>query len=128
STLLDDPTHLHQTGGPHEQDLELAAVDPHPDSVQPTDAEYRQYLDTLTTLSPADVPADQEDGLDPVAVNAGLALAAQYRRLMGPLDPTEADLQRAYDRAVQAQESPVPVERLAQVNAMALDYYEQQLT
>src|SRR5690606_10643058 len=60
--------------------------------------------------------------------NAGLALAAQYRRLMGPLDPTDADLDRAYDRAVQAQESPVPLERLAQVNTMALDYYERQLT
>ncbi|MFB9733453.1 MobF family relaxase [Ornithinimicrobium kibberense] len=129
STLLDDPTHLHQAAGPHEQDLELAAVavDPHPVSVQATDAEYRQYLDTLTASSAA-TDVDQADDLDIAQVNAGLALAAQYRRLMGPLDPTDTDLQRAYDRAVQAQESPVPLQRLAQVNAMALHYYEQQLT
>ncbi|MGD8202156.1 MobF family relaxase [Ornithinimicrobium sp. W1679] len=131
STLLDDPTHLHQAVGPHEDDLELAAaaaVDPHPVSVQATDAEYRDYLDTVTTASPVDHAVSQPDEVDAVAVNAGLALAARYRRLMGPLDPTEADLDRAYDRAVQAQESPEPLERLAQVNAMALAYYEQQLT
>ncbi|MGD8150430.1 MobF family relaxase [Ornithinimicrobium sp. Y1694] len=130
STLLDDPTHLHPTVGPHEDDLELenTTVEPDQISVQATDAEYRDYLDTLTTASPVDHAVSQSDELDAVAVNAGLALAAQYRRLMGPLDPTEADLQRAYDRAVQTQESPVPVQRLAQVNAMALRYYEQQLT
>lgn len=133
STLLDDPTHLQQAAGPHEQDLELAVAAPEPDpvSVQATDAEYREYLDTITASSAAtDVGdlTDQVDDVDLAQVNAGLALAAQYRRLMGPLDPTDADLDRAYDRAVQAQESPVPVQRLAQVNAMALDYYEQQLT
>ncbi|WP_202865395.1 MobF family relaxase [Ornithinimicrobium sufpigmenti] len=128
STLLVDPTHLHQAVGPHEEDLELAAVDPHPVSVQATDAEYRQHLDTMTAAAPASSHSDQQDDLDQAEVNAGLTLAAQYRRLMGPLDPTDADLQRAYDRAVQAQESPVSVQRLAQVNAMALHYYEQQLT
>ncbi|SOC51155.1 MobF family relaxase [Ornithinimicrobium cerasi] len=130
STLLDDPTHLHQAVGPHHEDLELgaAAADPHPVSVQATDAEYRQYLDTITTtISPAIDPGDQHDALDAAQVNAALALAARYRRLMGPLEPTDADLQRAYDRAMQAWESPVPVERLAQVNAMALHFYEQQL-
>ncbi|WP_299520562.1 MobF family relaxase [uncultured Serinicoccus sp.] len=127
STLLDDPTHLHQAAGLHEEDLELAAVDPHPVSVQATDAEYREYLDTFTA-SPTTDTTDQDDDLDLAQVNGGLALAAQYRRLMGPLDPTDTDLQRAYDRAVHAQESPVPLQRLAQVNAMALHYYEQQLT
>ena len=130
STLLDDPTHLHQAVGPHQDDLELAAaaVDPHPVSVQATDDEYREYLDTLTASSPASGSSDKQDDLDQAEVNAGLALAAQYRRLMGPLEPTDADLDRAYDRAVQAQESPVPVQRLAQVNAMALHYYEQELS
>ncbi|MCE0485440.1 MobF family relaxase [Ornithinimicrobium sediminis] len=128
STLMDDPTHLHQEVGPHEEDLELraAAVDPHPVSVQATDEDYRQYLDTVTA-APASGPADQHDDLDAAQVEAGLGLAAQYRALMGPLEPTDADLDRAYDRAVQAWESPVPVQRLAQVNAMALGYYEQQL-
>ncbi|MFK5634243.1 MobF family relaxase [Ornithinimicrobium sp. LYQ103] len=130
STLQGDPTHLHPTVGPHQDDLELenTTVEPDPISVQATDAEYRDYLDTVTTASPVDHAVSQPDELDAVAVNAGLALAAQYRRLMGPLDPTNADLDRAYDRAVQTQESPVPVKRLAQVNAMALHYYEQQLT
>ncbi len=130
STLMDDPTHLHQSVCPHEDGLELApsGIDPHPHSVQANDAEYRQYLDTITTHSPASDPADQHADLDPVRVNVGLALAARYRQLMGPLEPSDADLDRAYDRWTQAQDSPVPLDRLAQVNAMALAFYEQQLT
>ncbi|WP_131104480.1 MobF family relaxase [Ornithinimicrobium sufpigmenti] len=130
STLLDDPTHLHQSLGPQEKDLELAAaaLDPHPVSVQATDAEYREHLDTMTAATPASGSSDQQDDLAQAEVNVGLALAAQYRRFVGPLDPNDADLDRAYDHWARAQESPVPVDRLAQVNAMALDYYEQQLT
>ncbi|MFK5585091.1 MobF family relaxase [Serinicoccus sp. LYQ131] len=132
TTLMDNPARLHHEVGPHVDDLErdslAAAVDPHPVSVQATDAEYYQYLNTVTTVAPVTGLVDEQDVLDAAQVNSGLALAAQYRRLMGPLDPTDADLDRAYDRAVQAHESPVPVGRLAQVNAMALDYYEQQLT
>lgn len=128
STLLDDPTHLHQAQVTHEDDHELAAdtLEPHPASVQPTDAEYQDLLDrnlTATTTAP-----EAPENLEPDQVNAGLALAAQCRRLMGPLDPTDADLQRAYDRAIQAQEWPVSVERLAQVNAIALDFYQRQFT
>ncbi|AXH95988.1 MobF family relaxase [Ornithinimicrobium avium] len=130
STLLDDPTHLHQSVAPQQEDLDVAAaaLDPDPVSVQATDAEYRQYLDIITAAVPSSGPVDQQDDLDAAGVDASLAWAGQYRRLMGPLDPTQADLDRAYDRAVQAQESPVPVKRLVQVNAMALRYYEEQLT
>lgn len=126
STLMDDPTHLHPTVGAHEGDVELARVDPDPVSVQATGAEYRDYLDTLT--APASKVVKRDADLDAGQVNAGLALAAQYRRLMGILEPTETDLQHGHDRALQAQDCPVPLARLAQVNAMALRYYEQQLT
>ncbi|MDQ3384332.1 MAG: transfer protein Tra, partial [Actinomycetota bacterium] len=130
NTLMDDPTHLHQARAPHEDDHELAtaAFDPHPCSVQATDEQYREHLDTITSRAAATGPADQQDDLDAADVNAGLAWAAQYRRFMGPLDPTEADLDRAHERHLRAEESPVPVQRLAHVNAMALGYYEQQLT
>ncbi len=129
STLMDDPSHLQQVGDSHEYDRELAAAafDPHPSSVQATDAEYRQHLDALINATPVTATTNRQENLDTAQVNAGLACAAQYRRFMGPLEPTDADLERAYDRAVQAQESPVPVERLAQVNAMARSYYERQL-
>lgn len=125
STLMDDPTHLHPTVGTHEDDLELETVEPDPVSVQATDAEYSDYLDTLTAHAPEIETRDAD--LDAGEVNVGLALAAQYRRLMGTLEPTETDLQHAHDRALQAQDCPVPLPRLAQVNAMALHYYEQQL-
>ncbi|MCK0111898.1 relaxase domain-containing protein [Ornithinimicrobium sp. F0845] len=132
STLMDEPTHLvDPTNQDHQpEDDEHADLPPAQHSLQATDTEYRQHIDTLTADESAVTAADLEqdpEKPDELAVNAGLALATAYRRLMGPLDPSEQELDRANDRAMEASRSPVPLQRLAAVNAMALDFYEQQL-
>lgn len=122
TTLLDDPSHLHRVPDVEEHPAEASPFEPDPVSLQPTDEEYRAYLDSITT------PGVTEPEMPGVEIDEGaLARAARYRHLMGPLDPPEADLNRAQDRAVRAMECPVPVDRLAQVNGMARDYYEEQL-
>ncbi|MBA2694640.1 MAG: AAA family ATPase, partial [Actinobacteria bacterium] len=126
STLMDDPSHLHHSADSRAEETAESPFEPHPHSVQATDAEYRKHLDILTSVTPVTRTTERPDDLDTAQVNAGLAWAAQYRRLMGPLEPTEADVDRAHEHQLRAEECPVPAQRLAQVNAMALGYYEQQ--
>ncbi|OLT43919.1 hypothetical protein BJF86_13240 [Serinicoccus sp. CNJ-927] len=74
------------------------------------------------TYDDVDLPEQEES---PAAT---LALLARIRDLgPDPLEYSEVELAQQWDRAQERQESPVPVDRLAAVNAMALDYYEHRL-
>ncbi|WP_130014290.1 MobF family relaxase [Serinicoccus sediminis] len=97
----------------------------------PTDVELRDHLAQAALPDDDLVPAP-----DPTppgyhfeeSPEVALALLARIRDLgPDPLEYSERELAHQWDRAQEQQESPVPVDRLAAVNEMALDYYESRL-
>ncbi|KUG59234.1 hypothetical protein AVL62_05995 [Serinicoccus chungangensis] len=98
----------------------------------PTDSELRDHLAQAALpdddLEPAPDPTPPPGHLDEESPAVALALLARIRDLgPDPLEYSERELAHQWDRAQEQQESPVPVDRLATVNEMALDYYESRL-
>ncbi|QDO89973.1 hypothetical protein FNH13_17950 [Ornithinimicrobium ciconiae] len=131
------------TDPPPVEDTVPAAETAHPEEYLPgridldvpsnvaTDTEWDSYLNSLgTTDAPAHHPETTDAApFDTVPIgsgdlDAGLALAALVRETLGPLEYTDAELDHIFEREMAARESVVPVGRLAQVNAMALEFYE----
>jgi hypothetical protein len=55
TTLMDDPTHLQEARATrHDHETAASPFDPHPNSVQATDEEYRDHLNALTRPSTLD--------------------------------------------------------------------------
>ncbi|RNI24801.1 MobF family relaxase [Flexivirga caeni] len=57
----------------------------------------------------------------------GLAFAALRRDAMGPLEPSERQLEQASERANRILESQVTPDRIAQINELTLQFYEKSL-
>ncbi|WP_137122034.1 MobF family relaxase [Segeticoccus rhizosphaerae] len=53
-----------------------------------------------------------------------LQLAALVRDTLGPLEPSDTEINQMLDRAVEMDLSPVSPERIAAINAMTLSFYE----
>ena len=75
------------------------------------------------------VDEDQVDVDEERSVEGDLTIAAHIRDLGGtPLEPTEADLRLMHARAEEWYDSPVPRERMLEVNDLALAFFEGQFT
>ncbi|MDC5696309.1 relaxase domain-containing protein [Intrasporangium calvum] len=110
---------------PHDgEDLEVAPedllVDVEPPADAPTAAEWEAYLtghgEGLEPLT--------EDGSPAQAVEAELQLAALVRDTMGPLDPSEPEIQHLLERAHEWDHCPVTRERMVEVNELSLAFFE----
>ena len=66
--------------------------------------------------------------LDDAEATAILTLAALARPYRGPLDPSDAEIERMVAWAHEADTAAVPPQRIAEINALALDYYTSRLT
>ncbi|WP_298747086.1 MobF family relaxase [uncultured Serinicoccus sp.] len=120
---------------PQEDQPPMDLYDHHGEQAPPEHAPTDDEL--LDHLAQADLPDDDlEPAPDPTPPGhqdeespaVALALLARIRDLgPDPLEYSEAELARQWDRAQERQESPVPVDRLAAVSAMALDYFESRL-
>ncbi|ROR53399.1 DNA primase catalytic core [Luteococcus japonicus] len=77
---------------------------------------------TVPTIGEAAVELPGPD--DPVT---RLALLGMVRNVTGPTPPSDAMLRHQLDRADALADSPVPAERLHQVNQLAQNYYASQL-
>ncbi|MGO0576453.1 MobF family relaxase [Ornithinimicrobium panacihumi] len=130
SAALTDPAH--EDG--HIEDLPPAdlydAAPPPEDAPTAADlawlATHPDQVAAVVSEEPAaDQPEEHEEHLHPVAA---LALWSTIRsHEPDKLDYSEQELAEQWDRHEQAQSSPVPLPRLADVNQLALDYYETQL-
>lgn len=104
-----------EQGQPHHQDV------PDPLDEPPFD---------LWEDAPAE-PVDARDALSAALgeeeVETGIALAAMHRALVSPTELSDADIEQQLRWAVEADASPVPLERLAQVNAMTWQFFQTQL-
>ena len=141
SILTDPPPAADPTDtddAPPPQDLPVDTTTP---SNVATEAEWNDYLDAHLLHEPPNnhqgpVPAPVSPTVTPPAgeaaeldVRADLAIAAAVRATMGPLDPSDAQIERMVTRAIEIEETTtVAPTRLGEVNAMALAYYENQLT
>lgn len=61
-------------------------------------------------------------------VETVLALAALHRPLLGALEPSDAEVEQSIRWAVEADDSPVTPERIAQINAVSWDYFHAHLS
>ena len=98
-------------------------VDVEPPADAPTAAEWEDYL----TGRDAGQEPLAEDGSPPLAVEAveaQLQLAALVRDTMGPLDPSEAEIQHLLERAHEWDHCPVPHERMVEVNELSLAFFQ----
>lgn len=68
---------------------------------------------------------DQSAFAPPVS---NLGFAAMHRALMGPLEPSNQDIEAQERRAAEADLSPIPIARLIQVNDLTRAFYEQSLS
>ena len=98
-----------------------------PDTLPPDDlAEGWLPPDPATHQAPALAPAEAYDRLAPENVHdveAEIAIAALLRNTMGAPEPTQADINRMFDRADAWRTSPVTRERLVQINQLTQDFY-----
>ena len=112
---------------PHDADMP-----PHDlwDGVAPD--EHAPTIDQWINGAPLDEAAPTT-GSSPSAPNADapaapdLDLAALYRSTMGPLDPSDREVEDQNRRAAEADLDPVPAARLLHVNTLTRAYYETQL-
>jgi DNA primase catalytic core len=113
----------------------------------PTDEPYEPFLDP----APPDMWPDTEPGTGTVSaardemamplgrvanlmvgeagldwVEPDLAVAALVRSVAGPPEPTDADVDRMFIRAMAWQECPVSRDRMVEINQMALAYFRSQ--
>lgn len=121
-TVLTNPPPM-DTPDPQEP-VEDLPVDLDTPSNFATDTEWASYLDDLGDTHAPPATEESTTVADASEVEHQLALAGLVRETMGPLEFSDAELGQAFDREMAARESPVPVDRLAQVNAMALEFYE----
>ncbi|MGB5928785.1 MAG: toprim domain-containing protein [Cyclobacteriaceae bacterium] len=142
SVLTDPPPETDtSTGTEDAPPPEDEPVDPETPSNVASDAEWNDYLNTSLLDEPSNEQHHQHDQHDrepepeqpaettQVDVRAQLASAALVRATMGPLEPSDAQIERMVTRAIELEETTtVAAARLAEVNAMALAYYEHQFT
>ncbi len=102
-------------------------TDPPPLEDEPTPDEHLppEGIDDLFPLDELAPPVAVTDRTDPVDA---LADVARNRDLLGPLEPADTDFWRQFDRVMEVQSSPVPIDRLRAINEAAADYFKQQFT
>jgi DNA primase catalytic core len=128
TSLLLDPVPL--------DDIYEPFHEPPPDDISdgvpaPAGAVPTAEPDTLppaTLVDPSEPVGDDKPDLpDPdAATDAGLRLAALYRGIAAPPEPTDADIERMLRRAIACEQSPVTPDRIGQINRLALLYYQDQ--
>jgi len=128
-SVLIDPPPAAQDEIPGEEEAPPADlwVDVEPPAEVATQPQWHN-VDDAATLSDLerDTP-DSEDDLfdldDAAGVEADLSMAALARPFAGPLEPTDADVERMITRAADLDFAPVPPARMLEVNQMTLTYF-----
>ena len=109
---------------------------PYPHRTPPTSTHHPSSRDTrppVPGLAPSATTAgagsDSDDGdVDGVPVEVELAAAAAARGLAGPPEPSDAAIERMVTRAIDAEQSPVSPERIAELNEAAACFYQEAFT
>ncbi len=104
-----------------DQDEDLWKYVPLPDDAAETlpDEAVNHYLEPP---EPLDADADEDYDLD-----HRLLMAELHRDALGPLEISDAQMNRAAERAMRFADSPVTLDRIAHINACTLAFYRQQL-
>ncbi|WP_152185677.1 toprim domain-containing protein, partial [Segeticoccus rhizosphaerae] len=99
---------------------ETLTEEPGPTTLPARDGMEKHPEDPQDSLGgPARLDADDHDSLD-----LQLQRAALVRDTMGPLEPSDAELEQMLDRAAEMDLSPVAPEQIAGINEMTLSFYE----
>jgi DNA primase catalytic core len=130
TSILLDPVPLDDTYEPfHEAppDDISDGVPPPAGAVPLADPDTRPPAPPVDHAEPIgdDVPEVRDPDPD-AAVDAGLRLAAIYRGIAAPPEPTGADIERMLRRAIAGEQSPVTPQRIGEINQLALRYYQDQ--
>ncbi|EWT05263.1 transfer protein Tra [Intrasporangium chromatireducens Q5-1] len=119
---------------PPQPDTDFAEPDPAPPDLladvvppadAPTTAEWQDFLHGHPDPEP-DLPAVTDEETTTSTIEAQLRLDALVRDTMGPLDPTDTEIERILDRAHDWDDCPIPRDRMVQVNELATTFYESQ--
>lgn len=93
------------------------------DPLKPDEPYDERFTDMPEDID--EVLAVDDGPLDgPVDVDAELAVIARAREFLEPLEASEGQIARLYDRAAEAAYSPVGIDRVMEANAAAGDFYE----
>lgn len=126
AVLADPPPHIDDEDHPHPED------EPPEDLwhgiAPPADAPTEQEWQYGPTQAEDDAPTSAQDaadqGTDALDTETGLQMAALHRDVMGPLEPSDADLEVMVKRSIEWDDSPASPERMLQINALARAYFE----
>jgi DNA primase catalytic core len=131
SVLTDPPPAAGDDAVPCEEELPpedlWVDVEPRDDGAVPQWHNVDEPAD-LSDLE-RDIPGsglDLHDTDDIAGVEADLSMAALARPFAGPLEPTDADVERMITRAADLDFAPVPHARMLEVNQMISTYYQSQ--
>ncbi|MFT4218079.1 MAG: MobF family relaxase [Micropruina sp.] len=107
------PADLHEGWTPTAPQVDML----HPNNIPPAGADEETWIEDL---EPDEETVDRE-------ADRILAFEAMVRATMGPPEPTDAEIQCQLDRRDAWNECPYTPERLAHINELTTQYYEQRL-
>lgn len=125
AVLADPPAETDDGDLPHPEDEPPEDLwhGTEPPADAPTEQEWQfgpdQGESDVPTAGPESTPAAEE--LD---VETGLQMAAMGREVMGPLEPSDADIEVMVKRSVEWDDSPASPERMQHINALTRAYFE----
>ncbi|MDQ2851340.1 MAG: AAA family ATPase, partial [Actinomycetota bacterium] len=85
------------------------------------------HNDTCRTVDGHPKPITSDQGRNDDDLDRLLTIAGLRRDALGPLEISDAQLNRATERAMHFANSPVTDDRIDQINTLTLNYYRQQL-
>jgi DNA primase catalytic core len=99
-----------------------------PDDAIPADELTRRPFPAATPYehAPTTPPDDPAAVGGELSVESELILAGMLRNVLGPPEPTDADIARLGERAFAWEQSPVGRDRMLEVNQLALRYFQDQ--
>ncbi|WP_052112695.1 MobF family relaxase [Knoellia aerolata] len=131
-SVLTDPVTPEEFAGTDESALEDLPPEDMWDGVDapvdaPTNSEWHDFIHG-TSRPGNDGDFESLEPVDAVDLNAdtGLQLAAMMREHMGPLDPTDEQVNTMVSRAAEWDGSPVTRERMVELNQMAQNFFAQE--
>ena len=126
-SMLTDPPAAEAVDGDWAQEPEpnpFHELPPNDDELLPSSAIVGNDPAGWADASPLDAP----DLADELALtdDDALTIAAAHRNVMGPLEPTDAEVTRRILRAADLDLAPVSRERMVEVNQLTLAYFQSQ--
>lgn len=125
AVLADPPPHAEDAELPHPEDEPPEDLwhGTEPPAEAPTEEEWQHGSAPVdrdaTTSTRETTPAEAE-----LEIETSLQMAAMHREVMGPLEPSDADVEVMVKRSVEWDDSPASPERMLEINALARAYFE----